>query len=498
MNKDVHDIDELFRSGLEGHEETPSAGVKESLDAALDKKDAEEYKKRFIIWKRAALLLLLLLAGFVLYESGILRTGSGHLNEKIAGKKIKSSSGDKQGVVYQNNAADNTNNDKPGSLSTETKNNNAATNERIVDKNNTIQFQPQQADLTAPAITGISDKQGSGERTSGTKDNSANRKLNPLIVNRKNEKTFIPPVIDKNTIRFNANSDLLSGKKIIFLQPAEKYSIAKAAGLLVNNITQPPLPAVSDSLLKNSSAKNKKIRFFNPLWMITGFASYDQAGYRLDSDEPSAVKSIRFREAHEPSFSAGVLLTRQLTPRWGLQSGIVYSNSAIGMKPQKTYAFVDPTGDVAYKYITSSGYAYFKPGFGPQPAAGDSLTTAEAKHTLEHISVPLVIKHTISNKRISITPGAGIEANMITRANLEVDIEDPFNREIVVVRKLNGTKSFYWSFTADAELRYNINKKMSVSVRPVYRQALSPITKNNVVETFPRSFGIGTGVTIKF
>jgi len=77
MNKDLHDIDELFLSGLEGHEETPSPEVKDALDAALDKKAAEEYKKRFILWKRAALLLLLLLTGFVLYESGIIKTGNG-------------------------------------------------------------------------------------------------------------------------------------------------------------------------------------------------------------------------------------------------------------------------------------------------------------------------------------------------------------------------------------------------------------------------------------
>ncbi len=250
---------------------------------------------------------------------------------------------------------------------------------------------------------------------------------------------------------------------------------------------------------KANDSQKKKTKPFKPFWLATPFVSYDQAGYRLDSDEPSAITSIKFREAYEPSFSVGLLLTRQLAPRFGLQSGLIYSNSAIGMKPQKTYAFRDPTGDVAYKYITSSGYTFIKPGFGPQPTVGDSLTTAEAKHTIEHISVPLAIKYTVLNsKKVSITPGAGVEANFITKANLEVDIEDQFNREIVVVRKLNGTKSFYWSFVADAEIKYKVNQKLSINVRPVYRTALSPITKNNVVETFPHSFGIGAGVTIKF
>jgi hypothetical protein len=68
----------------------------------------------------------------------------------------------------------------------------------------------------------------------------------------------------------------------------------------------------------------------------------------------------------------------------------------------------------------------------------------------------------------------------------------------VTITKLKGAKPFYWSITADAELRYSINKKVSVSLRPSFRYAISPITKNNVVETFPRSAGIGVGLTYKF
>src|SRR5688500_15168187 len=94
MNKDSHDIDEFFRSALEGHEETPSPGVKEKLDAVLDKKDAESYK-RFTGWKRTTLLLLLLLTGFVLYELGILKKSSRGSGESIVDKQMNYPSGGK-------------------------------------------------------------------------------------------------------------------------------------------------------------------------------------------------------------------------------------------------------------------------------------------------------------------------------------------------------------------------------------------------------------------
>jgi len=50
---------------------------------------------------------------------------------------------------------------------------------------------------------------------------------------------------------------------------------------------------------------------------------------------------------------------------------------------------------------------------------------------------------------------------------------------------------------ADAELRYNLNNKTMLSFRPSFHQSISPITENNIVETFPYSFRWGAGLTIK-
>ena len=488
MSKDLHDIDELFRAGLDGYEETPSAGVKEALDAALDKQDAEKYKKRFIIWKRTALLLLLLLAGFVLYESGIIKTENGHYTSK-------NTTADKNDVSANSNETINQDKNNPANSN----NDGVAADNSITQKNNAEEKQNQQQANIIPGIPVVAGNSFTGNKIVSQKNNRQSKQIN--LFTQKQDRLFstTSSPADKKTNAVAAyDTDLQTTEKSI-VPLDERVSIAKAAEWLVKKISSVQPIIVSNSPLTANKANDLQKKKAKPFWMITPFVSYDQASYRLDSDDPSAITSIKFREAHEPSFSTGLLLTRQITPRFGLQSGLIYSNSAIGMKPQKTYAFRDPTGDVAYKYITSSGYAFIKPGFGPQPTVGDSLTTAEAKHTIEHISLPLAIKYTVLNsKKVSITPGAGVEANFITKANLEVDIEDQFNREIVVVRKLNGTKSFYWSFVADAEIKYKVNQKLSINVRPAYRTAISPITKNNVVETFPHSFGISAGVTIKF
>ncbi|MEO6219931.1 MAG: hypothetical protein ABIO81_05850 [Ginsengibacter sp.] len=493
MKRNLHNIDDLFRSALEGHEEIPSAGVKERLDAALDKKEAKAYKKRSNVWKRATLLLLMLLTGFILYESGIFKKDTGTLNKTSADKKNGSSSS------AENNKKNNSNGSSTGNIN----NDNSASYKsdaikKVENTTNTVEgnrnlTEPNtQKDTNMPVISGINNVTDSknllSKKIAGKKNKFINDQFDLFAIDNKSEVTTIDSNIDKNSNHNLLNNDHLLKEKINSLPSGQPMD------------TQKEKPTIINSPLKNNTAKKtkeKKRKFFNPFWMITAFASYDRVGYRLDSDQPLAISSIKHREVHEPSFSAGMMATRQFTKHWGLQSGLVYSNIQIGISPQKMYAFQDPAGDIAYKYITSSGYAYIKPGFGQPPAFGDSLTTDDAKHIIENVTVPLSVKYTVAHKKISFTTGAGIEGNFITKANLEVDIENAFNREIVIVKKLKGTKSFYWSFAADAELRYNINKKISVMARPVYRIAISPITKNNIVETFPHSFGIGAGVSIK-
>ena len=92
------------------------------------------------------------------------------------------------------------------------------------------------------------------------------------------------------------------------------------------------------------------------------------------------------------------------------------------------------------------------------------------------------------------------EISQFTDANAkaETEIEDAFNRELVSTNKLKGARSFYWSAITETELRYRVNNNLSLSFRPGFRFAISPITKNNDVNTFPYSFGLGLGLSYKF
>lgn len=478
MHKDLHDIDELFHSGLNDYEATPSAGVKENIDAVLDKQDAEKYKKRFIIWKRAALLLLLLLAGLVIYESGLIKKGSGgYIAKEPANENDKA-------------------NNKSSKENTSDNSNDIITNQPVNQNNNLSEQQNQNDIIAAPENSLIT-----GNEVFIFKNTRPDKKVNWLT---QKQNLLLPDITsqpDKETIIAeydNANSQT-SKHNIEALD--KRISIASIAERITKNFSLLPpftfsnLPATVNN---KPNPNKKKANGFKPFWMIAPFASYEQSGYKLDSDDPLTASTIKHREVNEPSFSGGILATRQFTKHWGLQSGLVYTSTQIGINPQKMYALQLPGGDIAYKFITSSGYAFIKLGIGPPPAIGDSITTSDAKHLLKHISVPLSVKYKMGKNKFTVSPSAGIEANFISSAKVEVGVDLSSNREIVTVNKMEGIKSFYWSAVTGVEASYQLNKKLSVNVQPVFRYALSPITKDNVVETFPRSFGIRAGITIKF
>lgn len=495
MNKDLHNIDDLFHSALGQYEEIPSAEVKKNLEAALDKKDAESFKRKLTIWKRTALFLLLLLSGFVLYETGFRKTGPRHSDEKN-GSKTNSTISQKNKKIYaNNNDTENIKNGDSISYRKEAFINKVSSSNKSIFGDTNIVVKPNE--MKVP------------ETNKFNNEPKYQKRLSKSYLNKKFLNSF-PEDEKRHTPGTQINPDHYSNgflKTITYLEKGNndlnhsprESNMDKMIEGAANSINR--LQPFSDSLVKNSvtkTTKEEKRSSFKSFWMFTGFVAYERAGYRLDSDLPINITNIKHSEVHEPSFSFGILATRQIKKQWGLQTGLIYGLTNIGISPQKLYALQNPSGDISFKYTTSSGYAYIKPGLGAPPSLGDSLITTEGKHSLKFISLPVIIKYSSGKKRISFNPGVGIEANFLTSANVETEVESPSNPEMIFIRKLDGAKAFHLSVIADAELRYRLNNKISISLRPAIRVAISPTTENNVVETFPRSFGLGLGLTHRF
>ena len=329
MNKDLHDMDDIFNSAYRQFEDDPSPDVWDNINAGLDKKDAVSYKRRFIGWKRVAIVAMLLLSGLILYESGILKTGSRNTQKNIPvaeeNKKTETSAAENNEEINQHNSKSAKSNDeKQNAVNNKISDSNESNTGIIVNQNKNI-------------LTEVLDK------TEEQKVNILHRKVKAIAENDRMEIEVTPSAPGKYQKDVLKNNEILFKEKtVIPLIENNTTGENKIAANLFNGARQIHLLFMADSIFKSNIAKNKKwTGKFKPYWTVTGFSSNDWANYRLDNDMQT-VNKIEQRETHEPSFSAGVLVTRQFTPQWAFQTGLVYSNTSIGISPQKIYASGNP------------------------------------------------------------------------------------------------------------------------------------------------------------
>lgn len=522
MDKNLQNIDEAFNKAYQSYEDEPSAAAWEKLNAALDKEDAEKYKRRFIGWKRIAVVLLFLLAGFLIYETGVVIK---RRNPKDLAKK--------ENITDSTFAPDNTDdNQKQSNAETKTKQQDA--NKPVTTFENSGLLPPSEVLIETNEKVVVAPKSNQQittvfEQSEVDINTSKLKKLNKKSTKDKTKITIMPGVIAEDETESLAENNILKDKKgstkikanqTANISGMETDSIRRLSISPITSITrieiskpaitdlkikEPVLPVINTTASIAQSKKKKSSSSFKPFWSVTAFASNDWGQYTLDNDvhdntgnQQDEKEEINHREKHEGSYSAGVLATRQFSKHIGLKTGLIYSNTAIGISPQEMYAAKKTDGSVAYKYITSSGYGFVKPGFGLPPAVGDSIQSTEAQHNLQVISVPLMVSYRFDKKKFSVIPAVGLSANFITSANVTTEVTDALNKESVSINGLDGMRGFYTGLIADVSLQYNYNSKWSFSLLPGFKYALTPITKGNVVKTFPYSFNIGAGITYKF
>jgi hypothetical protein len=481
MIEDLEHIDELFRDSISTHEEDAPKNVWDSLQAKLDKEDATKYKRKFNSARRLVIALAGLLLFFLLFENGILKFGSQ--------KSIRPSRAKNEEDV------------KPA-------------NDKLM--GNQKFEKPQRQDLSfMKHQLQASGSKNSRNRTSDLinyEPDNEDEKIKDLHIGlgkigHRSLITFIrekvkmeQDCVNQNEFLFpKINPKVFPNYQMDFCSIASLEKTVLPTGKEISSGSGSSVPMT----LMN---KKKQNQFFEPYWSITAHASPELANYNLQNDltdnggpQTDEKSQIEQREKHQHSFEVGLLASYQFKKHWAVESGLLYINNAISIDPEIIYAAKDANGEIGYKYNSSSGYAFVKPKryIGPAPNLGDSIATSNAEHNLKYLSIPLTLKYKIGMKKFSIFPGIGVSFNFLTTAKIKTGIGDSSNSEAVVLSKLEGTKICDISLLANIGLQYNINRKLSFAIMPGFRYAVTPITKNNVVKTYPYSLGVAVGITRK-
>ncbi len=516
MKRDLHHIDDLFKQGIDGHEEMPSPAIWDELDKNLDKKNVLSITRKYANLKKVAIALLIFafIAGVYALETKIndkpvepiVKTGE-EQKIKRSSNPTQVNSGKEHGAVANNPVMNGNNKIKNeyGSNQTETfigpANNVAIPGNHITKPvHNTT---PSDRDVTSVSIKQKQEQPGS-------------QKLN-------NSSSAISTKNFKRTSDINAGSDennqlLATGTKKNKIPYQAEFTPGNSVSNAITRTNEPLsllliAPRDTISFLQTLASKNErfsidisnkpaKIRSASRHLSLTAFLLPEVASNHLADDQPGPRgfdrDDFKRREQYASSISATLMLNYDVNKNWSLQSGLGFMSSTIDIAPKIIFAQHDNTGKVQYRYNCSSGFFYIPPKQGNMPAEGDSTTALASKNTLQYIDVPLEVSYHIVKGKIKFSPAIGISANMLVNGRVETALSGNADNSKDAYTDINGLKPAYYNGIISVGAEYQLSKRIGISVAPSTRMALTAINKDSPVKSYPKAFGIAAGVHIMF
>ena len=507
MDKNLQNIEDLFRKGLKGKEEMPPPEVWEAIDKKLGNDNFVRIKYKYNQLKKATIFLAILLSGFIIYFL-IYRHNTHELAKQNSVNTIQNS-------ITKNNKKDESAGNNAGNLGSQVdssnlirKNQNSITGieNKIIDKN--IPKTDAGNNLLSKKDT------GSGKNIkpviANELSNTSNKKHNKFTGSNPDYKVKIKvPAQDEYDQQADVNPSGVDAEENL---PLKQLNAIPLTGIDFNTINwinsktkiQPlalvdriPVTGKINYNSKKASIKTQK----NSRFFITGFYSPDIPFYHLQDDHSGnlSYNTARIEKKENETFSStvGALLDYKVSSHWVLQSGLTLSRTNFDIDPETIYAQSDNNGKVKFRLNTSSGYGYVLPSFNPNPRVGDSLHTFYSSHTLQYLVLPVAVKYNVDKGKFSINAMTGIAINYLTNGTIRTLLKGGNDDETEHTNHIHGLKPIYFSGMAGLGLDYNFNKKFAASFAPSFKVALNSINKDVPVRSFPKSFGFSFGLKMK-
>jgi hypothetical protein len=495
MDKNLPDIEELFKSALENEEEMPEPKVWKAIDNILDKDNVISLKKKYEDIKKIAFLLFFLLLGLSIYE---FEKSSGIRNNNIDNKEVVSekrnglSSKDERNSVADNlgrsgRSINNKSKGFPGNPS------------NLKDRSGNIEQVNESAALVDDKNQSHNSKRTIFNSKLSHQEQIVTNSSAATVKTKIQEAENVKRVDRKNKM---AATSLLRNYSTFYVGRLNRVNVDS-----VNPISLPRFPAPTNTIPgiqdKNAVVKNIKTKNSKPsAFSLNLFFSPDFASYRLQDNirgsNLNEATEIEKNERHEFSSTIGALIEYKVRKHWSIQTGLTYSNTNITVAPKTIYAQPDNSGSIKYLLNTSSGYAYVLPSFSSNPNVGDSLYAFTSTHTLQYLSLPVALKYNITKGKFNFNAMAGTSVNYLIKGKVETSVENGTNNEPEVVDNLQGLKKIYFSGVASAGIDYLINTKVAITFAPTYRFAINSINKDAAVKSYPNSIGLVTGLRFNF
>ena len=495
MSEDLHPIDDLFRSGLNGKEETPTPAVWDAIERELDKKDRKPIGGFFRMSGRAAAVALIIATGAALFAAGYFIRGAQEKrrgNEAVGNEAV----GIRQGAEGKE----------------------ALGNEALGNGGEGLKT-TDQPETTSPASPSIQED-AAPKATLETAVSSS--------INQTPEKTTVEKITKQTKARniktTGASSETLtspSKSEGVLPAPKDTYITWEMATALPpveeHMLPESPLKIqASDAvraLTKNKSPKaidepttpthipvaNKKAAGLQvPKFSLTPYIAFQNHSVKLNDDGSNWGSNMRKdmeTTEHLPSkISGGILADFRIAKNLSIQSGLGLMQLDVTIQPKQIRAEKDIDGKVKYRLDCSAGTYFINPKQGNYPRPGDTITTQMATNSLKYLNIPLNLKYHFGNNKLQFFATAGTGINILTSQNLNAMVKHQYQ---YYGGRTTNLKSSYINGMIGGGATYFVGKRIGIYVSPQYNFALTSMNEGLPVKSLPRTFNVQTGITVK-
>lgn len=267
-----------------------------------------------------------------------------------------------------------------------------------------------------------------------------------------------------NLIQTQSNTEIPADPEII---SASAFTIKHSNSLF----SLSGKPQTADNLQREVT--DKKFFYITPYFS----ADYVTARFRQVYESSDDLLPDNKKEMLDFSYTAGALIELPVSKKISLQLGILYSHWFTSVSPAVVNALRDNSGDYKFNLATNYGFAEIKQSGITSPQNGDSLIVSDGFLNLQSVSLPVMVKFSMSSNqsKINVSANAGVAVNRITRDVAEVEYKAANNAEKETVQKLEGLKKTYFTAIAGIEASYPLSKVISLNVNPILRYSITPV-----------------------
>ncbi len=534
MAENLHDIDNLFRSGLEDSEEVPSNAVWEGVKQYLDKQAKPPLPGKLTWLKRlsvaASLIMLASAIYFVHKEPGVL------FQEPVA--ELNRPETVRPEADLQKNKL------PAGRLSEIQKSAQRKTDKVNIqkDQNTNSDFKPVEKKSLLPLTEtmlrksiepGIPEESKNNPDIVSTsinsKESNNSRPLKNKSVNTSNEQEANKQFKDNETTK-NPETEMVvvrdkttnampgigikefEGSDAKKIEPNTIENSYVQTQILESNPTKPEWTKVYNQKTiiantTNSTVLNNSVSAANslklkptliPKFSITPVATVNitknniQENRSFGGRNGREHKEFKQTEQNKTTISPGLLADFRLSPAISLQTGISELRNNISISTKMIPAIRDNDGKVRYRLDCSAGSYFIDPKTGTTPQAGDTINISASEIKLNYASVPFIIKFNAGSTKLRYYGLAGIDYNFLTNKNSSTVLQGNLDEKLASART-EGLKTNYFNGVIGGGIDIMISKKIAFSFMPQYRFAIKSINEKSPVNSFPSSISFISG-----